>query len=63
MAVMTALPRYRDEGRPFLAFAYGIASHKVADALRVAGRSKPTPPTKCPNKSTSDSPRAASHRC
>ena len=43
MAVMTALPRYRDEGRPFLAFAYGIASRKVADAMRVVGRSKADP--------------------
>ncbi len=48
MAVMTALPRYRDEGRPFLAFAYGIASHKVADALRMAGRSKADPVDELP---------------
>jgi RNA polymerase sigma-70 factor (ECF subfamily) len=33
-----ALPRYRDRGRPFLAFVYGIAAHKVADAYRAAGR-------------------------
>ena len=32
--MMTALPRYRDQGRPFMAFVYGIASHKVADARR-----------------------------
>ncbi|ETZ96518.1 putative rNA polymerase sigma factor [Mycobacterium kansasii 662] len=25
MATITALPRYRDRGRPFLAFLYGIA--------------------------------------
>lgn len=43
MAVMTALPRYRDQGRPFMAFVYGIASHKVADAMRVAGRTKADP--------------------
>lgn len=43
MAVMTALPRYRDQGRPFMAFVYGIASHKVADAMRVAGRMKADP--------------------
>jgi RNA polymerase sigma-70 factor (ECF subfamily) len=35
---MTALPRYRDQGRPFLAFVYGIAAHKVADAHRAAAR-------------------------
>lgn len=34
MAVLTALPRYRDMGRPFMSFVYGIASHKVADAQR-----------------------------
>src|SRR5579875_537541 len=38
LAVMTALPRYRDQGRPFLAFVYGIAAHKVADAHRAAAR-------------------------
>ncbi len=32
LATITALPRYRDRGRPFLAFLYGIAAHKVADA-------------------------------
>lgn len=40
LAVMTALPRYQDQGRPFMAFVYGIASHKVADAHRSAGRNK-----------------------
>ena len=29
LAVLTALPGYRVQGRPFLAFVYGIASHKV----------------------------------
>ena len=38
MAAVMALPRYRDRGRPFLAFVYGIAAHKVADAYRAAGR-------------------------
>jgi RNA polymerase sigma-70 factor, ECF subfamily len=38
LATITALPRYRDRGRPFLAFLYGIAAHKVADAHRAAGR-------------------------
>ena len=37
-ATVTALPRYRDRGHPFLAFLYGIAAHKVADAHRAAGR-------------------------
>jgi RNA polymerase sigma-70 factor, ECF subfamily len=38
IAVMSALPRYRDEGRPFEAFVFGIASHKVADVMRAASR-------------------------
>lgn len=39
IAVLTALPRYRDMGRPFASFVFGIASHKVADAVRTATRS------------------------
>jgi RNA polymerase sigma-70 factor, ECF subfamily len=38
IALLTALPRYRDMGRPFSSFVYGIASHKVADAMRNATR-------------------------
>src|SRR6266571_8831162 len=38
IAVLNALPRYRDMGRPFASFVFGIASHKVADAVRSAGR-------------------------
>ena len=40
LAVVTALPRYVDQGRPFAAFVYGIASHKVADALRASYRDR-----------------------
>ena len=42
LAVITALPRYRDQGRPFLAFVYGIAAHKVADAHRTAAPKRTT---------------------
>ena len=38
IAVLSALPRYRDMGRPFASFVFGIASHKVADAVRNAAR-------------------------
>ncbi len=38
IAILTALPRYRDMGRPFVSFVFGIASHKVADARRHAAR-------------------------
>jgi RNA polymerase sigma-70 factor, ECF subfamily len=38
LAVLAALPRYRDMGRPFASFVFGIAAHKVADAVRTAAR-------------------------
>ncbi|MGK4581262.1 RNA polymerase sigma factor ShbA [Kitasatospora sp. HPMI-4] len=38
VAVLCALPRYKDEGRPFEAFVYGIAAHKIADLQRAAMR-------------------------
>lgn len=38
IAVLSALPRYQDMGRPFAAFVFGIASHKVSDAMRAASR-------------------------
>lgn len=38
IAVLGALPRYRDMGRPFASFVFGIAAHKVADAMRNAAR-------------------------
>jgi RNA polymerase sigma-70 factor (ECF subfamily) len=43
LAAITALPRYKDQGRPFLAFVYGIAAHKVADAHRAAARNRADP--------------------
>jgi RNA polymerase sigma-70 factor (ECF subfamily) len=38
IAVHAALPRYRDRGKPFEAFVYGIAARKVADAMRALHR-------------------------
>jgi RNA polymerase sigma-70 factor (ECF subfamily) len=49
LAVLTALPKYRDEGRPFLAFVYGIAGHKVADAHRSAARNRAEPVSEVPD--------------
>jgi RNA polymerase sigma-70 factor (ECF subfamily) len=49
MAIMTALPTYARDGRPFLAFAYGIASHKVMDAHRSAARSRSQPMAEVPD--------------
>ena len=40
LAVLKALPKYREQGRPFLAFVYGIAAHKVADAHRASARNR-----------------------
>ena len=44
LALFRALPTYRNQGRPFLAFVYGIAGHKVADARRNAARIATTMP-------------------
>lgn len=38
LALLSALPGYIDTGRPFGAFVFGIAAHKVADAARGAAR-------------------------
>ena len=54
VAAMMALPRYRDQGRPFLAFVYGIAAHKVADAHRAAGRNKADPTDVVPERLSVD---------
>jgi RNA polymerase sigma-70 factor, ECF subfamily len=40
MAVLGALPGYRNTGQPFMAFVYGIAAHKVSDAFRRVARSR-----------------------
>ncbi|MBP2476225.1 RNA polymerase sigma factor (sigma-70 family) [Crossiella equi] len=47
--MLTALPGYRDQGRPFLAFVYGIAAHKVADAHRSAARNRSEPVPEVPD--------------
>jgi RNA polymerase sigma-70 factor, ECF subfamily len=54
LAVLTALPSYRDQGRPFLAFVYGIAAHKVADAHRAAGRNRSEPVADVPDEPETD---------
>ncbi|HEX3590521.1 MAG TPA: sigma-70 family RNA polymerase sigma factor [Pseudonocardiaceae bacterium] len=50
LAVLTALSTYRDQGRPFLAFVYGIAAHKVADAHRAAARNRSEPVAEVPDE-------------
>ena len=54
LAVLTALPRYRDQGRPFLAFVYGIAAHKVADAHRAGARDRSDPVAEVPDGAVPD---------
>lgn len=49
LAVLTALRTYRDQGRPFLAFVYGITAHKVADAHRSAARNRSDPVADLPD--------------
>lgn len=57
LAVLTALPGYRVQGRPFLAFVYGIASHKVIDAHRSATRNRSEPVADVPDSAeTGDGP-------
>jgi RNA polymerase sigma-70 factor (ECF subfamily) len=53
LAAITALPRYKDQGRPFLAFVYGIAAHKVADAHRAAGRNRADATDSLPDRASS----------
>jgi RNA polymerase sigma-70 factor (ECF subfamily) len=54
LAAITALPRYKDQGRPFLAFVYGIAAHKVADAHRAAARNRADPTDVLPERFSSE---------
>ena len=54
LAAIQALPRYQDQGRPFLAFVYGIASHKVADAHRAAARNRSEPTDEVPERFSLD---------
>ncbi|WP_343600655.1 sigma-70 family RNA polymerase sigma factor [Mycobacterium sp.] len=50
VATIASLPRYRRRGRPFLAFVYGIAAHKVADAHRAARRDLSYPTDALPER-------------
>ncbi|MFF1608220.1 RNA polymerase sigma factor ShbA [Amycolatopsis sp. NPDC058278] len=57
MAVVTSLQSYRGKAegaqileRPFLAFVYGIAQNKVADAHRAAARNRSEPVDEVPDE-------------
>ncbi|WP_435384251.1 sigma-70 family RNA polymerase sigma factor [Corynebacterium faecale] len=49
LAVATSIGNFVDQGRPFMAFVYGIASNKVADAHRAMSRDKSTPTEDVPD--------------
>lgn len=53
LAVATSIGRYEDTGRPFMAFVYGIAFNKVADAHRSMVRDKTTPTEEVPDHEVS----------
>jgi RNA polymerase sigma-70 factor (ECF subfamily) len=59
IAALTALPGYRYQGRQFLAFVYGIAAHKIADARRSAARNRAEPVPDVPDtRDLADGPEA-----
>ncbi|WP_084794203.1 RNA polymerase sigma factor ShbA [Actinokineospora bangkokensis] len=43
LALLGALPGYRRETRPVMAFVHGIAAHKIADVHRARGRDRSDP--------------------
>lgn len=49
LAVSTSMVNYVDKGRPFMAFVYGIAFNKVADAHRAMSRDKSNPTEDVPD--------------
>jgi RNA polymerase sigma-70 factor, ECF subfamily len=54
LAVFRALPTYKQLGRPFLSFVYGIAAHKVADLHRAAARDRSQPTSETPDVMVED---------
>jgi RNA polymerase sigma-70 factor, ECF subfamily len=50
VALCGALPRYRPGEKPVMAFVFGIASNKVVDAFRLAGRDRSDPTAGVPDE-------------
>lgn len=50
LAVATSINSYQDSGRPFMAFVYGIAFNKVADAHRALSRDRLSPTEEMPEQ-------------
>ena len=53
LAVLTALPSYQPQGRPFLAFVYRVAANQLVDAYRVVSRARSEPVAEVPDAITS----------
>lgn len=49
LAVATSIGNFVDKGRPFMAFVYGIAFNKVADAHRTMARDRSYPTDEVPD--------------
>lgn len=49
LAVTTSIGSFVDKGKPFMAFVYGIAFNKVADAHRAMSRDKSHPTEELPD--------------
>ena len=56
LAVATSVGNYVDRGRPFMAFVYGIAANKVADAHRAVSRDRSKPTDEVPELADSKTP-------
>jgi RNA polymerase sigma-70 factor (ECF subfamily) len=50
IAMLSAVPRYVDQGRPFMSFVMGIAANKVAEARRVHARRREIVPGEIPEQ-------------
>ncbi|WIM72999.1 RNA polymerase sigma factor ShbA [Corynebacterium suedekumii] len=56
LAVATSIGNFVDKGRPFMAFVYGIAFNKVADAHRSMARDHSHPTEEVPDAADGDTP-------
>lgn len=52
LSTVQAIPRYRDQGKSFLAFVYGISANKVADAFRKAQNHPAYPVAEFPDQAS-----------
>ena len=54
LAVATSVSKFVDRGKPFMAFVYGIAFNKVADAHRSMARDRLTPTENVPDGASAE---------